>query len=434
MNHLSRTSSERAAAFLDRLAGAPKQSRHGGERGGLRTLLQRAGEPHKELRSIRIAGSKGKGSTGRLMEAMLARGGVRTGLFTSPHLQHWNERIRLDGKDVDNGELANVLEELGPDIDTLRADPAIEGPDFFEVCLVAALVLFHRARCDIAILECGIGARGDATAVIQPLRSVITTVELEHAQLIGPRLEDIAREKSGVMHNGTPTFIGNLPEGPLRVVQKAARDEHAVLKTLGRDFHITRENPARLSYHDAGGDLPLRPGPSLYRLADNAALAIATLRSLVERPSDEAIMDALDGLQLPGCLEVVPGQPTLVIDGAHTRASSELLAGMLAGMGKAPRTLVISSTQGHDAGSLSPTLWRLADRVITTRADPVRARPAQATAERIGKSHTGRVHAEPDPQKALQQAIDLTPAGGVVCACGSVYMAGQARTFAQLSP
>lgn len=426
--------SEWIASYLGRLAVSPRQSRHGGIRSGLRALLDSHGNPQQRLNAVRIAGSKGKGSTALVMESVLVRAGSRVGVFTSPHLQRWNERVRIDGRDVSHGALANVLRRLAPEVTALRGDPAVHGPDFFEVCLVAALMLFERARCDIVILESGIGARGDATAVVRPALSVITTIELEHAELIGPRLIDVAWEKSGVIRHSSPVITGRIGASPMAILESVAKDESAPLARFGREFDIRRgHDPATLIHVDAGGAVTLPVRPALLCLADSVAVAVAALRRLPGvHVGDEAMVDALRELTLRGRLELFPGTPLLMADGAHTPASSALLARRLTRHPPARRgTLVISCSHGHDPRTLDPGLWNWADRVIATRADPHRSRPPEAIAAALRHCCRGGVLVEPDPQRALRLALRTTPPDGLVCATGSVYMAGQARTFAQ---
>src|SRR5690625_258495 len=165
--------------YLNTLAARPRTAPRSAARAGLAALLDFAGHPERQLRCIHIAGSKGKGTTALMLEAMLQAGGRETGVFTSPHLERWNERIRLAGQPVADGALAAVLHELQPQVTALHAR-RINGPDFFEVLLVAALCLFRRRNVDAAIIEAGIGARFDATAVVQPCVTALTTVELEH--------------------------------------------------------------------------------------------------------------------------------------------------------------------------------------------------------------------------------------------------------------
>lgn len=422
------------AGYLGRLAAAPRQTRHGGLRSGLLALLRSHGQPQQYLNAVRITGSKGKGSTALIMESALTRAGVHVGVFTSPHLQRWNERIRINGDDVPPADLAAVLRMLEPEVDALRNDPDIHGPDFFEVCLAAALILFVRARCDIVILESGIGARGDATAVVRPVLSVITTIELEHAELIGPRLIDVAWEKSGVIHHSIPVIAGRMATSPLSVLKSVAADEHAPLSQFGREFRIRRGGDSTvLLYEDAGGGLALPVDLSLLCLAESVAVALAAVRRLPGIPvGDEALVNALRNLKLSGRLEMFSGAPPLVADGAHTRASSALLARMLCRyLHTRSGTLVISCSRGHDPRALDSALWSWAAGVVVTRADARRARPPQATAAALRHCFRGAVTVEPDPQRALRRALQTTPANALVCATGSVYMAGQARTFAQ---
>lgn len=420
--------------YLSRLVAAGKQSGHGSARTGLRALLRRHPALLPSQRVIRIAGSKGKGSTALLMEALLRAGGQRTGVFTSPHLQRWNERIRIDGRDIASPHLARLLRSLARDVGDLRGAPAAQGPDFFEVMLAAALLAFSEARVDWILLECGIGGSGDATAAVGADLAVITRIEREHADLIGPRLRDIAREKSGIMVPGRPAVAGRLGAVPAAVIDGRARALGLPLYRLGRDFHTRRHGRGatrRLRYKDEQGTLPLSLPESLWWLGDNVATAVAAVRHLPDaRLADATIADTLSGLALPGRLELIAGAPPFLVDAAHTRASSKLLAERMAQFGDRRRVLVVALSRGHAADQLAPTLWQQAQHIITTRSDPDRGLPAAHVAAGLSQLCRVPLSVVEAPREALALATDMTPADGLICATGSVYLAGLARSFA----
>ena len=423
-----------ASRYLAELAASPKQSGHGGARTGLRELLHRHGNPQFRVRCVRVAGSKGKGSTALVMESVLERAGYRTGVFTSPHLLDWNERIRIGGRNIGCGELTRWLQQLDPDVRALRAAPHWQGPDFFEFCLAVALLAFAEAGVDWALVECGIGGAGDATALCEASLALITSIELEHADIIGPALSDIAREKCGIIRPGLTVVAGSLPPAARGVLHAATRANEAALYECGDafDIHHRTDNGVRvLHYRDERGAIALPVHDALGWLADNVALAVAAVRHLpATSVDDESIIGTLSALQLPGRLEEFPGPPRWLVDSAHTQASTALLARALGARRPACCCLVLACSKGHEPGGWAPALWQLADRVIVTRMPTQRAVNAEVVAAALRPLCPAPISIEDDPRRALRLACSLTPRRGMICATGSVYLAGFARRFA----
>lgn len=430
--------------YLSRLAASPVRRSRGAGRAGLAELLRRHGNPQHDLHCVRIAGSKGKGSTALILDAILRRAGRDVGLFTSPHVDHWCERIRVAGRPVSPDMFAEVLANLDGDVEELRA-AGDQGPDFFEVCLTAALIIFKRHAVDTVILEAGIGAATDATAVAMANLAVLTTVEAEHLDIIGPGLEDVAREKAGVIGLGAPLVTGYLPAVAWREVARQAGERGAAVHRLGHDFHIARQAVGHgadslsycLDYRDDEYLLSctITTSPALYWLADNTALAIAAALRLVEAAADaRVITDALADLQLPGRLELVGQRPVLIADGAHTLTSSALLASYLMVIDHAPRVLVVSFSRHHAPNALSMKLWHQVDAVVATCADRQRSRPASDICREINALDVDKVLVADAPQTALEKAGEIAGENGLVCATGSVYMAARMRAYAQNLP
>lgn len=423
-----------ARAWIDSYLGALAQKRSARSRAAPRTgliaLLARHGNPQRRLCVVRVAGSKGKGSTALILEAILCRSGGCPGVFTSPHIEHWCERIRVAGRPIEAVEFAAVLAELAPDVAMLRARPET-GLDFFEVCLATALVIFARRGLDVVILEAGIGAATDATAVVGADLAVLTTVEAEHLNIIGPALADVAREKAGVIAPGRTAIIGRLPPVAGNAVASRGQAACARLCWLGRDFEMARELGG-LCYREAGYRLRVATTPALYWLADNVALAVAAARRMPGMTVDSrATISALNSLRLPGRLECLGTAPVLLADGAHTPASSALLARALTACEAAPCVLVVAFSVGHGPGALSPALWRQAHHVVVTQADPSRGRDAAAIAGEIQASGRIAAYVDTDPATALARAVELAGAAGLVCVTGSVHLVGRARRYAR---
>ncbi len=453
-----------AVDFLESLVRTPPRTREERERLGLspiESLLDRLGNPHRGLAAIHITGSKGKGSTALYTEALLSAAGLRTGTFTSPHLEDWNERIRIAGSPVGRTEFTEALERVRPAVAELHRADGDAAPAFFDALVAAGLSAFADARVDIAVIEAGIGARLDPTRTCRAVATCVTGVELEHADRLGPALTDIAREKAAIVRPGIPLVTGSMPEAARAVLEREAARAGAPVRRLGRDITIRpggasppptgpapiaprrpgRRGPAGRPadpLREAGGAeivLPDRTVPVRLRqpgshMLDNAALALALAHEVgaLGRLDDAAAGRALEATVVPGRTEVLRETPLVIADGAHTRASIEALVGML---GSRPRTrvvAVVSVTRGKDPAHLLRPLAGHADIVIATAAEPSRSLPAGALARALRDSAPdASIESADSPADAIRSAVRLAGRAGTVCVTGSMYLAGAAR-------
>lgn len=421
------------ADYLDDLARRPRRHPRGAERSGLYALLERAGQPQRDLRVVHIGGSKGKGTSALMLEAVLRANGRSTGLFVSPHLQRWNERIRLDGREVDDAVLASMLRALRPHVEALHRAGDLNGPDFFEVLLVAALRLFAEAGVDQAVIEAGIGARFDATAVVRPVVTAITTVEREHVALLGPRLCDVAYDKAGIARPDVPLVLGRVPPPARKEIERVAASVGAPVFRAGAAYRVllARNGDARAVYRDDRGRIALPLPVRSHALADCAGVALACARHL---PALSCLPDAaargFAHLTLPGRLEILRRDPLVIADAAHTHASVAALCEVLRQRDRGHLTLVLSVSADRDLARLAAPLLRLAGRVIVTRADRDRSGEPAALAQRIAAlGLVTRVEVIPEPLAALAEAVAGLSQTDALCATGSAYMAGHARRF-----
>src|SRR5947209_12643838 len=205
----------------------------------MRALLHRLGDPHDKLCTVHVAGSKGKGSTCAMLASVLRCADYRTGLFTSPHLTDVRERIQIDGELIEREELAALMAEIKPAVEELES--AGEPPTFFEVGTALGFLHFLRQKCDISVIEVGLGGRFDSTNVITPLVSVITSISLDHTQMLGETVEQIAFEKAGIIKPGVPVVSGVTEPGPRAVIERIAVDCGAPLTQSGIDFSYRRQ-------------------------------------------------------------------------------------------------------------------------------------------------------------------------------------------------
>jgi dihydrofolate synthase/folylpolyglutamate synthase len=425
-----------AAAYLESLINVEKQPEVPYSRLGLepiRKLLERVGDPHRDLRVIHIAGSKGKGSTALFTEAICRAAGESVGTFTSPHLERWTERFRIDGVEVAEAPLAAAVARLQPHVEALRRDDPGSAPTFFDVTTAAALLLFAEAEVDRAVLEVGLGGRLDSTNVVTPDVCCITSIELEHTDKLGTSLDAIAREKAGILKPGVPAVCGALPPPAHAAVAEHALEVGAEVAWLGRDFSVEVRDVAAESLRFRDGPLAVDARLAVLgtHQAANASLALACARRAGVAASGDLAVAAAAGLGeavLPGRIEVLARSPWLLVDAAHTTASAQVLAGVLRGLPRRSSHAVLSISAGKDTDAILAALLPCFDRVTVTAAEPRRSLAPEVLAgavRRVAPSLALRV--VPDPSAALRAARADLDRDDLLCATGSIFLAGIAR-------
>ncbi len=391
-------------------------------RGGLewnvrrtRILLDLAGAPDRALRVVLVAGTKGKGSTAAMLASVLAASGIRTGLSTKPHLQDFRERVRVHGQAISADALARRANELRPIVDALsRLAPRAGSPTTFELTTVLALSHYAVERCEVAIVEVGLGGRYDATNATDPLVSVVTAISHDHTRELGTHLTAIAREKAGILRPGRVAVIA--PQ-----VAAARRSLLAVCANVGAQAREVRPIARGSDVADA---LTLRGDHQ----RANAACALAAADALAEHGVGyrwEAAPEGLRRLRWPGRFEVLEGTPALVLDGAHNDGSAEALAAAL--RREFPRRglrFVLGLMADKDARAVVRPLLPLARSVDTTRVASPRALDPRALA-RLCRGVTVRTH--DDPAEAMAAARRAAVDRDVVCITGSLALVARAR-------
>lgn len=386
-------------------------------RGGLewnarrtRVLLDLVGAPDRRMVVVLVAGTKGKGSTAAMLASILAASGVRTGLSTKPHLQAFRERVRVDGRAIDDAALEAGAASLRPHVAALRRRlPSAGEPTTFELVTVLALARYAERSCAVAVIEVGLGGRYDATNATDPHVSVITRISHDHTRELGPRLRDIALEKAGIVRPGRAAICAPQPAEALAAIRAACARAGAPLQMVHPD--ATTAAALRGEHQRA-----------------NAASAVAAARALAEHGvalRAGAIARGLRALRWPGRFEVVPGAPPVVLDGAHNDGSAVALAATL--RREYPRRrvrLVIGLMEGKDARAVIRPLLPHASAIIATRAPGPRGLEARALA-RIVRGVP--VQAIDDPAAALRAAREGAGRTEVVCVTGSLALVGAAR-------
>lgn len=412
-----------------------------------RRLLRRLGDPQDALKIVHVAGTKGKGSTCALIAAGLKGAGLRVGLTTSPHLHRLEERFVIDGEPITEAELVDLLDTVRPAVEACDRDephPEDRLLTFFEVTTAMALVLFARREVDVAVLEVGMGGRLDSTNAVRPLVSVITSISFDHVRQLGPTLHHIATEKAGIIKRAGRVVSGVLNPEPREAIRSVARARRALLHELEGDIDWAYHPPAPPLRRPANGegrtttwrtdwgwfDLPL-PGEHQAR---NLAVALAALDALADADPSLAVSPrqaaaGIAPLKWPARVEILGDRPWLVIDGAHNVASAEALAQTLqAHFPAVPRTLVFGTSKDKDLEGQLRALLPLFDRVVATRfVENPRAVPPIEIADTVARLFPLARTTAPHPAAALDEARRLTPADGLICVTGSLFLAGEAR-------
>jgi dihydrofolate synthase/folylpolyglutamate synthase len=406
----------------------------------MRRLLAAVGDPHLALKAIHIAGTKGKGSTAAMIAEVLTAAGYKTGLYTSPHLERIEERIAIGGETCPEGRLVALAARLQDALGHI--DLPDGGPTFFEITTALAFLHFAESRVDAAVLEVGLGGRLDSTNVCRPEVTVITSISYDHMRQLGNTLAAIAGEKAGIIKPGVAVISGVLADEPRQVIAERAREVGARLVQRGTDFEFTRrmssESAERMDYREPRGELLglelAMPGE---HQAANAACAVAALLRLVERGwdvSEEAIRTGLASARCPARIELLSGQPAVVLDVAHNPASIAALLDVLdERLPDRRKVLIFASSKDKDyAAMLGLAMPRFNAVVLTQYVQNPRAMEAERLAE-MAREMAAPAHqpavieVAATPAEALFLARRLVGPDDVVCITGSFFLAAELR-------
>jgi len=404
-------------------------------------LLARLGDPHNKFPSVLIAGTNGKGSTAAFTRSVLEAAGYQVGLYTSPHLESFRERIQVGSACIAEDDVVALSDQIE---EVLRCSPAslaepsgdLTHVTFFEFVTAMALRYFADRQVDIAVLEVGMGGRLDATNVVTPLVSVITGVELDHCAQLGSTISSIAREKAGIIKPQGLVVTPALQNGALDVIAEVSRARDATLFVGARDFWWRRTSFSRqgqtFRYGDDAGELCDLAITLLgaHQVA-NAAVAVRTcrlLRAYGYRVGQDALRHGLGEARWPGRFEVVRDNPTVVLDSAHNPDGARKLRAALEEVFPGRRViLVFGVMEDKDAASMMEALQPVVDCAVVTRPHLDRAAGVRALAELAAKFF-GRVEAVEEVVDAVAFAVGIAGAEDVVCVTGSIFTVAEART------
>jgi dihydrofolate synthase/folylpolyglutamate synthase len=394
-------------------------------------LASLLGDPQESVRSVHIAGTKGKGSTCAMVQSILKHAGFNVGLYTSPHLSSFTERIRINDRLISERDVACFLGKVKSAVDRMKDDI----PSFFEVYTAVAFLYFKEKKVDYAVYEVGLGGRLDATNIVEPLVSVITPISYEHTDKLGHTLGQIASEKAGIIKKDSVCVVAPQEKEALDAIKNIAEQKNTRLIIIGRDVHFKE-----MRSDESGEVFAVRGSLAIYpRLATsligahqiaNASGAIAAIEVLISKGAivpKSAIVRGLKYVKWPGRLEIVSKRPYIVLDGAQNRASAHVLKNAVNKIFNYKKLILVLGVSGDkDIKGILRELLPISDKVILTKSRMVnRAMDPAKIIKFIAKSKDVRLTA--NVSEALRMAKAGARPSDMILVTGSLFVVGEAR-------
>ncbi|MDF2570595.1 MAG: fpgS [Sporomusa sp.] len=394
-------------------------------------LLELMQQPQRRFKSIHVTGTNGKGSTTAMLSAILTASGIKTGMYISPHLVDYPERMVVNGQEITKEEFAQAIEYTSKFVEQMLAE-GFEQPTEFEVITAAAFYYFAAIGVEYAVIEVGLGGLLDSTNVIIPEISVITNVTLEHTDRCGSTIADIARHKAGIIKAGVPVVTAAQGEA-LEFIKRTAVEKGAVVYSkdehFSSQFRGLRNGKQQVSI-DAGvwGKIETDLNLIGFHQLENSAVAVTTaliLGAVDTRITLKTIKSALEIVRWPGRFEIIPGEPVIIIDGAHNPDGARVLRQNLdLVFPEREITFALGILRDKDVTGIIRHLIRPTDTVVTVQPLSYRAATPEEIAQEIKAHH---VEAASAIDSGIDRAKELAGPNGVVCVAGSLYLIGEAR-------
>ena len=421
-----------AISYKDALQSLFALERHGIKL-GLETstlLLSRLGHPEKTFQSFHIGGTNGKGSTSAILATILQAMGYRVGLYTSPHLVDFRERIRVQGQWISEGKLLDLIEHI------FTVIPSHISPTFFEFTTALALKYFAQEQVDVAVIEVGMGGRFDATNVLTPVGVAITTISLDHEQYLGSTIEQVAGEKAGIIKAQIPLVIGSLDPISKKVIAAKAAAVEAPCNAYGEEFRVILRAEDTFDFYGMTNHWTnLSCSLKGEHQVRNAACALALLETMPpfnEGIQEPVVKQALASVRWDGRLEKVGTHPLLILDGAHNPESAMVLAVYLQEQREQGHfqkiVMIIGMNQDKDFHGFLKPLSPLAEGIIFTKIGVSSSASPQMLEASIG-GQTVPTYLVPHPQHALTMAKEIAGPHDLICVTGSLYLVGEVKSL-----
>ncbi len=386
----------------------------------IRRILKQLNNPQDSVKTIHVTGTNGKGSTSYYLSNLLQKAGQKTGLFVSPYIYEFNERMQLNGKNISNNDLIRTANEIETAIEILKKDDPNFSLVTFEYEVALAFQFFAQEHCDYAVIEVGIGGEHDKTNVIVPEVSIITTIGLDHEKIIGPTLKDIAQEKSGIIKLNKPVVLGNVPQDVLEILLNKAQSKNSKSFLLGRDFQI-KMMPDVIEYQDSKNiyNFALRPLVEAYDIGV-AVQAIQLLQLDLDRKKTE---EAINETRIPGRYDVIQTRPEIIMDGAHNLQAMENLLDLVRKKKKGQIYVLLGMMKDKDLGPITRLFKN--EKVTLTRIDYPRA----ARLEDFPKEAQEKFKYEENFEEAYTSLKNKLQVDDMLLVTGSFYLVGAVLNY-----
>jgi dihydrofolate synthase/folylpolyglutamate synthase len=401
----------------------------------IRTLGEAFGRPETAFPSVHVAGTNGKGSVCAMLAEVLRRAGFKTGLYTSPHLVRVEERVRVNGRLVPARDFDRLLRQIRSRAEELVGSGLLASPPtYFEAVTTLAFLYFREQRVDLAVLETGLGGRYDATNVVRPLVSVITSISRDHEEHLGRSISRIAFEKAGIIKPGVPVVCGARDPRAERAVRAEAAERGSPLVRVfgdGNAFRAVRRGRGRwrFEYRFGGETFVFSPGLAGRHQGENGAIALAAAKTLARawKPLDrKATIEGVERAKWEGRLELAGRRPAVILDGAHNEAGMRALRDFIESDLRRPPVVLFAMMKDKAVGRAVRTLFPAAKEVVLTSLPFERAASPADVLAQAGPFET-KILLEPDLPKALALAKRKAGPAGTVLAAGSLYLVGEIK-------
>ncbi|MDP3788915.1 MAG: folylpolyglutamate synthase/dihydrofolate synthase family protein [Candidatus Omnitrophota bacterium] len=399
----------------------------------MQSFSARCGDPHKNIKAIHVAGTKGKGSVSSFINSILMEAGYGVGLYTSPHLVSFRERIRINGVPISEEDMARLMTKMMPHIETMERED--ERPTYFETCTMIAFLYFKENNVDFIVLETGMGGRLDSTNIVNPLISVITPISYDHVRHLGTALEDIAFEKCGIIKNNSVVVSSSQSPDALTVIKRVTSEKNAKFYLAGKDSFCKKIysdlDKQTFSLITRCGEYPHLDikllGDFQIENASTAVLAIEGLRHYDIFIDKSAVSAGLLNARWPGRFEILRKKPFIIVDGAQNGQSALMLRKAVRYTLKYRKLLLILGIMSDkDVENICKELSSIADYVITTKSRSDRAASPEFLRERMLHYKNIDVVTAVSVCEALDKALAVAGKDDAILVTGSLYVAGEA--------
>ena len=403
----------------------------------MRYLLFKLGNPHLKIPSIHITGTKGKGSVANMLSSMLTESGLKTGLYTSPHILTFRERIRINGRMISLKEISKLTDKLKSAVDDLLKYTKYGTPTYFEVYTVLAFLYFYMKKTDVMVLEVGMGGRLDATNVVFPLVSIITPISLDHTKELGNTIKKIAKEKAGIIKRNSIIISAPQQKSVAGLIKKISKEKNSKYIQINKDLRFKIKNSningTQFDYYGIKHKLKdIKLNIIGQHQVQNAAIAISALETVasalgIERKLSKAVKAGLAKVKMTGRIEVIGKNPAILLDVAHNVASAKVLVGAIRKYFRYKKLiLVLGMSSNKDIKGVSKELSKIADLAILTKSSNYRSAGVK---EMLKKSNFKRTICRNTVSNSIEYAKKIAGKEDLICITGSFYMIHDALKY-----